>query len=136
MADCFAAIEIIAEQRIREAQERGEFDNLPGEGRPLPEDDLAHVAPELRLAYRILKNAHCLPPELAERKEIVQTVELLENCPDEKRRFQAMKRLRVLLDRLGANRHAAMESQAAYYEKALSVLEKHERRAGVWPGEL
>ncbi len=27
----------LAERRIREAQERGEFDDLPGAGRPIPE---------------------------------------------------------------------------------------------------
>lgn len=129
MADGFAAIAIIAEQRIMEAQERGEFDNLPGEGRPLPEDDLANVAPELRMAYRILKNANCLPPELAKRKEISRTSDLLENCPDERERLQAMRRLRLLLDRLGADRHAALEAQDEYYQKALALLEKHERNA-------
>lgn len=52
------ALEIIAERRIEEAIERGEFDDLPGTGLPLDLDDLDPSLPEeLRLAYRILKNA-------------------------------------------------------------------------------
>jgi hypothetical protein len=52
------ALEIIAERKIKEAIERGEFDDLPGAGRPLDLDDLDPSLPEeLRLAYRVLKNA-------------------------------------------------------------------------------
>ena len=57
-------LDLLAEQRIREAQERGEFDNLPGAGAPLALDDDALVPEELRAAYRILKNAGYVPPEL------------------------------------------------------------------------
>lgn len=35
MISPFSAIQIIAENRIREAQQNGEFDNLPGMGKPL-----------------------------------------------------------------------------------------------------
>jgi hypothetical protein len=51
-----AAISIIAEMRIKEAAERGELDNLPGAGLPLPQDDDANVPEELRMAYKLLKN--------------------------------------------------------------------------------
>lgn len=52
------ALEWIAERRIAEAVSQGEFDNLPGAGRPLDLDDLDPSLPEeLRLAYRVLKNA-------------------------------------------------------------------------------
>ena len=51
----------IAEQKIREAQERGEFDNLPGRGRPLELDDDAGVPDDMRMAYKILKNAGVVP---------------------------------------------------------------------------
>ncbi|RME59693.1 DUF1992 domain-containing protein, partial [Candidatus Parcubacteria bacterium] len=50
-------IETIAEQRIREAQARGELDDLPGAGKPLAlEEDNPFVPPELRMAYKVLKN--------------------------------------------------------------------------------
>ena len=34
--------ESLVEQRIREAQERGEFDDLPGAGKPIPDIDAPH----------------------------------------------------------------------------------------------
>ena len=52
-----------AEARIGEAVARGEFRDLPGAGKPLPEEGLSAVPEELRAAYRVLKNAGYLPPE-------------------------------------------------------------------------
>jgi len=60
----FAALERLAEERIRDAIQRGEFDNLPGRGKPLNLEDDRHIPDDLRLAYKVLKNADCLPPEL------------------------------------------------------------------------
>jgi hypothetical protein len=51
------AIAIIAERRIAEAMAEGQFDNLPGQGRPQQLEDLSHLAPEMRLAYIVLKNS-------------------------------------------------------------------------------
>jgi len=65
-------LEFLAEQRIAEAIAKGELDDLPGAGRPLALDDDAHVPEELRLAYRILKNAGYVPPELETVNEIAQ----------------------------------------------------------------
>jgi hypothetical protein len=58
------AFELIAERKIEEAAARGEFDGLPGEGRPLDLDDDALVPEDLRMAYRILKNAGFAPQEV------------------------------------------------------------------------
>jgi hypothetical protein len=58
------AFELIAERKIEEALARGEFDGLPGEGRPLDLDDDALVPEDLRMAYRILKNAGYAPQEV------------------------------------------------------------------------
>lgn len=66
-----------AERHIRDAQTKGEFDNLPGSGEPLVLDDDSHIPPELRAGYRLLKNAGCLPPELEQRKEAVELADLL-----------------------------------------------------------
>ena len=57
-------LEFIAERKIAEAIENGDFDNLPGAGKPLELDDDSLVPEELRLAYRILKNAGFVPPEV------------------------------------------------------------------------
>jgi hypothetical protein len=58
------ALDDLVESRIRDALERGEFDALPGSGRPLPAEDLTGVPDDLRIAVRILKNAGCVPVEL------------------------------------------------------------------------
>ena len=55
------AISIIAEQRIREACERGAFDSLPGAGKPLELEDDSHIPEDLRMAYKLLKNAGYVP---------------------------------------------------------------------------
>jgi hypothetical protein len=49
---------------------RGEFDNLPDTGKPLASDDDTLVLPELRAAYRVLKNAGYVPCDLQLRSEI------------------------------------------------------------------
>lgn len=129
MGDYLGAIEIIAEQRIREAQAKGEFDGLPGQGRPLKLEDLTNVPPELRMAYKILKNAGLVPEELSQRKELITLTALLDSCEDEQQKTAAISRLRYLVSRmqLGAKRHAALEAQDEYYQKALSKLEQRSR---------
>ena len=76
----------IAEQRIREAIERGEFDDLPFHGKPIRLDDLAGVPEQLRMGYKILKNAGVLPEEMQLKKEMVSLKNLLDACYDETER--------------------------------------------------
>ena len=66
------ALEWIAERRIAEAVSQGEFDNLPGAGRPLDLDEDALVPEELRMARRILKNADVPLPETYAKTSLVQ----------------------------------------------------------------
>ncbi len=63
-------VDSLAEEQIQAAIRRGEFDDLAGKGKPIFLDDDHAVPEELRVAYRILGNAGCLPPELTLRKEI------------------------------------------------------------------
>ena len=63
------ALELLAERKIAEAVSRGEFDDLPGAGRPLDLEDDALIPEELRMAYRILKNAGFTPKEVQEKGE-------------------------------------------------------------------
>ncbi|RMG60180.1 MAG: DUF1992 domain-containing protein [Deltaproteobacteria bacterium] len=74
----------IADEKIREAMERGEFDNLPGKGKPVEIEDLSLVPPDLRPAYKLLKNAGYLPPEMELRKEIATLEAMLEEIDDER----------------------------------------------------
>ena len=68
----------IAEKKIAEAIARGELDDLPGAGKPLELDDDANVPEDLRVAYRILKNAGFVPPEVDSLREIGQLERLVE----------------------------------------------------------
>jgi hypothetical protein len=58
------ALDDLVETRIRDALERGELTGLPGEGRPLPDEDLSGVPAALRVAYLVLRNAGCVPVEV------------------------------------------------------------------------
>lgn len=94
----------IAENRILEAIENGLFENLQGMGKPLKFEDESHIPLELRMAYKILKNADCLPPELELRKEIVQLQDLVASLPDEAEKLKQMRRLNFLVMKLGMTR--------------------------------
>jgi hypothetical protein len=90
--------ELIAERRIAEAVARGELDNLPGAGRPLDLDDDPLVPEDLRLAFRILKNAGFVPSEVQSRGEIRALEDLIaavgregETAADALRKLQLLR---------------------------------------------
>lgn len=56
--------EKLAERKIREAIEAGEFDRLPNAGQPISLDQYFSLPEHLRMAYSVLKNANCLPEEV------------------------------------------------------------------------
>jgi hypothetical protein len=93
-------LERLAEERIREAMERGEFDDLPGAGKPLPLESNVFVPEDLRLAYKLLKDAGFLPPEMELKKEIVTLKELLATVDDEGERLKLGRRINELVLRL------------------------------------
>jgi hypothetical protein len=118
----FWALQILAEERIQEAVREGEFDNLPGTGKPLKLEDESHIPQELRMSYKILKNSGCLPPELEERKEIQQAKDLLASLTEEQERFRQMEKLNLLIMKANMRRKRpiALEGQQVYFEKAVS----------------
>jgi hypothetical protein len=118
--------EKLIEERIRRAQERGEFDDLPGSGRPLVLEDDRHVPEDLRLAYKILKNAECLPPEVQLRKEIERTEDLLEELPETASKYQVLKKLNFLILRLNAMRRTSIVNELPqhYAPRVAMRLEK------------
>jgi hypothetical protein len=111
----------IVEQKIIEAQERGEFGNLPGHGKPLVLEDDGHIPEELRVAYKILKNADCLPPELQEKKDIRQMEDLLESVPDEKERYKLIKKINFRIMKLNilGKKSPLLEERQIYYGKLI-----------------
>ena len=115
-------LERMAEEKILEAMARGEFDDLPRQGQPLPHDDAAVVPPELRVAYKILKNNGFLPPEMELRKEVLTLRDLLNTVADEDERLRMTRvlnervlRLNELLARRG--RRIPTEDQQVYLGK-------------------
>ena len=83
----------IAEQKIREAIERGELDNLALHGVPIIPEDLSGVPESLRMGYKIMKNAGVLPPEMQLKKERVSLQGLLAACEDDYEKQQLQKKL-------------------------------------------
>ncbi len=114
----------IIENIIREALERGDFDDLPGKGKPLVLEDESHIPPDLRLAYKILKNAGCIPPELQVKKDIQTTRDLLAGLTDEKEKHRQIRKLNFLVTKLNAARRVplSLEEQQVYYEKIVNKI--------------
>ena len=117
--------ERIAENRILEAIEAGLFDNLQGKGKPLNLEDDSHIPAELKMAYKILKNADCLPPELELRKEIVTLQALVASMEDEAEKLLQMRRLNFLQMKMGMLRPVSAQilEHELYTPKILERLE-------------
>ncbi len=124
MAGILPGYEKIVEQRIKEAMEKGEFDDLPGKGRPIPLEDDSHVPEDLRLAYKVLKNADCLPPELLEKKEILQMEDMLTMIPDAKERYKLIKKINFKIMKLNmmGKKSPLLEEKQLYYKKLVDKL--------------
>ena len=121
----WSVIQSIAEQRIAEAQQQGAFDNLPGAGRPLQLEDDSHIPPELRMAYKVLRNAGCLPPEMQDRKDIANLVDMLEQCEDEQERVRQMQKLRLLIMRARTRHERVLHLDVEqYYDQLLDRLSR------------
>lgn len=101
--------EKIVEERIRQSQKKGEFDNLLGAGKPLEIEDISCIPKDLRLAYKMLKNADCVPPEIEIKKEIRSTEALLENLTDEKQKYKTLKKLNYLILKFNSFRTGAVK---------------------------
>ena len=100
------ALALLAESKIQSAIARGEFDDLAGHGKPLPRDELSGVPADLRMGFKLLKNAGCLPPELEARREAARLGSLIAATgdPEERSRLSRLRadaelRYQLLLER-------------------------------------
>lgn len=120
--------EKIIEERIRESIQRGDFDDLPGRGRPLDLEDDGHVPEDLRLAFKVLKNAECLPPELQLKKEIRQMEDMLAGIPDEREKYRQIRRINYKILKLNMMRRRSplLEETELYYKRLVDKLSKKE----------
>jgi hypothetical protein len=90
-------METIAENRIRAAMDAGFFSNLPGQGKPLNLDDESGIPEDLRLTFKILKNAGCLPVEMELSREVYNLRQMLKEAIDENSRKELRRELNYLL---------------------------------------
>lgn len=95
-------LDMIVEQKIADAIAAGDFDDLPGAGKPLDLDDDALVPEDLRVAYRILRNAGYVPPEVEARRDVADAFALLRSAADDDERRRAAVRLALLAAKLEA----------------------------------
>jgi hypothetical protein len=107
----FPGFERVVEERIRSAQKRGDFNNLPGTGKPISFEDDRFVPEELRLAYKILKNAGFVPPAIELKKEILRTEDLLSGMDDTVQKYRTLKRLNFLIMKLNSMRDTSVQSE-------------------------
>ncbi|HEU5247900.1 MAG TPA: DUF1992 domain-containing protein [Candidatus Udaeobacter sp.] len=79
-----------ADEKIKEAIARGEFDNLPGKGNPVDLDAYFATPEHLRMGYSILKSADIIPEEMELLKQIEGLKKSLDLCTSqiEKRAIQ------------------------------------------------
>ncbi len=91
--------ESFAERKIREAQVQGQFDALPGFGKPIPsldepDDENWWIKDKLRREGLVL-----LPPILEARRDIEKTLEAIQSMPSE---HQVRVALQALNERIRA----------------------------------
>ncbi|MDL2267617.1 DUF1992 domain-containing protein [Desulfovibrio sp. OttesenSCG-928-G15] len=88
------AIAFVAERKIEEAMQEGQFDKLPGMGKPLVLEDLSNMPEDMRMAYTLLKNggfleANNVPPPAS-------MAEMMRSVPEEGSVYGKMRRFSVL----------------------------------------
>jgi hypothetical protein len=105
----------IAEEKIKQAIKDGEFDRLPGMGKPLKLEDMSGIPEELRMAYKIMKNAGFTEEETNVRKELMTIEDLIKKCDDDSQKDHLQKqlnekllRLNRLMSKRGVNTNSAM----------------------------
>lgn len=81
------------EEQIREAMERGEFDDLPGKGKPLDLDAYFQTPEHLRMAYSVLKSGDFVPEEVELLKQVESLKAELKGTSDEAKRRQLSRRI-------------------------------------------
>lgn len=117
-------IDQMAEAQIERAIARGELKNLSGQGKPLQLDDDSMIPEEFRMAYRILKNAGMVPPEIELKGQINALEEALSLIADKNERDHIRKKLQCLYLRL-ENSHGRtinLALQEEYYRKVTRKL--------------
>ena len=105
------SIEKFVEEQVRRAIEAGEFDDLPGKGKPIDLRGYFETPEDLRMAYSILKSNNFVPEEVELLREITALKGRLESCSDEGQQARLRKEItdrtlafKMLLEKPGRRR--------------------------------
>jgi hypothetical protein len=107
-------ITLISERKIAEAREQGAFDNLEGEGRPLPEDDLANLPDEIRLVARVLRSSGMLFENAQVNENLYQGLE--KSLPEEGESLKKLEKLIMVLSKpIGSKKRKGEKTLSTSY---------------------
>ena len=120
--------ESLVERQIREAQERGEFENLPGAGKPLP--DLDKPYDELWWVKNLIEREQLstLPPALALKRDVERGLEQAFALRNEAGLRQAIKLLNLKICQANRAAHTGPATSLSTLEADEVVREWRKRR--------
>jgi DnaJ homolog subfamily C member 28 len=117
--DAIAKFDRIADRRIQDAINAGEFDNLAGIGKPLKVEDNPFVPRDLRAAYTVLSNSGYSPDWMVLAQQIDVAIEQLRANADRHFAF-----LRQRLTEISTDPYAVK-----YLRKEVARLKDEHRKA-------
>lgn len=92
----------LIDQIVQNAEKRGDFDNLPGAGKPLPHLD----DPQNAVLNRMMQEADAKSPVVVLRRQILEAQERLKTLTDADKRKAEMTRLSELHTKLAIEMEA------------------------------
>ena len=95
-------LEDLIDARIRAAAADGAFENLPGAGKPLPQED----DPENALINRLMKESGAVPEFVSLSRELAKLREALAETGDRTRRSEILKEMSMMDARIDLARKA------------------------------
>ena len=111
----------LAERAILEAQQRGDFENLNGQGQPLSETSDPFMPETLRMAYKVLKNAGYVPREVQSQREIRSLIECLERETHEARKMRQIQKVQLFIARARLEHGGLLqEENENYFRKVVA----------------
>lgn len=90
------SLESHLEKQIREAIERGDFDNLRGKGKPLDLDSYFAMPEDMRMAFAMLKSNEFVPDEVEKLNLIADLKSEAAACNDETEKAALVKKINEL----------------------------------------
>ncbi|MFC4319924.1 DnaJ family domain-containing protein [Litchfieldia salsa] len=115
--------QIASEDKIRRAYEDGEFNDLPGYGKQLKHEDLSAIPQELRMAYKMMKNAGIINEETDLRRDLLTIEDLIDKCQDNEQRGVLQEKLtqkKLRLNQVMKSRKTSNSSLFKNYETKIN----------------